>query len=248
MAEAKCTNAQRNQIEQMVYSVYDAIDPTKTNSNHYKELFATMSNQQFYEFIKKRLPFRTHIKAFHQEPDMTKIFAAFRILKKPLIEKVNLNYKYKNEKGEAVQSKECLVGYINFKRMKQFVTKKNATALEISQRDMKTGLLLNEDKGGTTSDRELESLAVHNLDNSIWEFSTVKADAMRAKAETYNLISTNGIVHTDDVKVAKDDSIAKNLISAMLIGCNLYSNMVNEDYYTPMTMKDRSAANIKRNI
>lgn len=246
MAESKLSTAQRNKIEQIIYDTYDAVDPTHTNSDYYKEIFSKMNNDQFYKFLQRRLPFRMHISTFKLEPSMNQIFKAFDVLGKPLIEKVNLNYKYKNKDGVAINSKECLVGYINIKRMKQFLTKKNSLAIEIAQRDMKTGLLMNEDKGGKTSDREFESLAASDLNFAMDEFSGIRADAMRAKNEAYNIITTNGVLHADDIDIDKDDSISKNLLSAMLIGANIYSNVVNEDYYTPLTLKNRQAKNVER--
>lgn len=246
MAEEKLSTSQRNKIEQIIYDTFDSVDPTHANSDYYKEIFSKMSNDQFYKFLQRRLPFRMHISTFKVEPSMKQIFKAFKVLKKPLIEKVNLNYKFKNKDGVPINTKECLVGYINIKRMKQFLTKKNSVALEIGQRDMKTGLLLNEDKGGKESDREFESLAAYDLNFAMDEFSTIRADAMKAKNEAYNLITTNGILHYDDVTVDKDDSISKNLLSSMLIGANIYSNIVDEDYYTPLTLKNKQARNVER--
>lgn len=246
MAESKLSTAKRNEIEQLIYSVYDAVDPTKSNSDYYREIFSKMNNDQFYKFLQRRLPFRMHISAFKIEPSMTQIFKAFKVLKKPLIEKVYMPYKYKNKDGVPISTKECLVGYINIKRMKQFLTKKNSIAIDIGQRDMKTGLLTNEDKGGKTSDREFESLASNDLNFAIEEFSGIRADAMKAKNEAYNIITTNGILHADDVEIDKDDSISKNLLNAMLIGANIHSNLVDEDYYTPLTLKNRQARNVER--
>lgn len=246
MAESKLSTAQRNKIEQLIYDVYDAVDPSKANSDYYREIFSKMNNDQFYKFLQRRLPFRMHISAFKLEPSMTQIFKAFKVLNKPLMEKVSMPYKFKNKDGVPINTKECLVGYINIKRMKQFLTKKNSVAIEIGQRDMKTGLLTNEDKGGKTSDREFESLAANDLNFAIDEFSGIRADAMRAKNEAYNLITTNGVIHADEVDIDKDDSISKNLMNAMLIGANIHSNLVDEDYYTPLTLKNRQAKNVER--
>ena len=41
------TNKLRNDIENIIYTFFDKLDPTKTNSSYYKEKFSSMNNQQF---------------------------------------------------------------------------------------------------------------------------------------------------------------------------------------------------------
>ncbi len=245
MADQKLSTSKRREIENLIYRVFDAADMSHKNSEYYKKIFIKMSNDEFYKFLQRRLPFRFHEQAFNNEPKMDDIFKAFKVLNKPLIEKVYLPFQYINKDGIPVNSKECLVGYINIKRMKQFLTKKNSIAIENTQRDI-TGRLMNEDKGAMMSDREFESLSVGNLTNTMAEYSTIKADAMKAKSEAYQVIMTTGVLRRDDVKVDKSDSVSKNLLSAMLMGCNIYSNLVNDDYYTPLTLKNRQARNVER--
>lgn len=48
--------AQRKKAEALIYKFFDAIDPSKANTNFYKEMFSKMSDQQFIEFCKRRLP------------------------------------------------------------------------------------------------------------------------------------------------------------------------------------------------
>ena len=232
-------NKNREKAELLIYEVFDAIDKTHTNSDYYRKLFASMNDKQFEEFCKRRLPFRFHQEVFKIEPQMSDIMEAFKVLDKPLLEKVKLPYIYTNRDGVPVESKECLVIYIHIKRMKQMLTKKNNTALNIDKRDMKTGLLVGEDKGGKETDREFESLAIMGLDYTMDEFARPKADAMEAKAQMSNLILNNGYVHDSDITVAKDDSIGKNLVNTYLIGAHIHSNLVDTAYMTPFTAEDR---------
>ena len=235
-------NAKRKQIESLVYETFDKLDTTGQNTNYYKELFADMSDQEFERFIKKDFPFRFHTKAFEISPSMSDINNACKVLAVPLLEKVALPYLYENTEGVPVNSKECLVGYIPLKKMKQFITKKNDMFTEISERDMKTGLLVSFDKNGNTSDREMEALAVMGLDNTMTEFSRHRADSMRAKSTFYSTINTVGQVSLKDAPVDIDDSLAKNLMNTYLIGSMLNSNLVNQDYYLPKTLRDRQRA------
>ena len=230
---------QREEAEALIYQVLDAADVTKTNSDYYRKIFANMSDDDFINFCKRRLPFRFHQEVFKIEPKMYEIIEAFKILNKPLFEKVKLPYIYTNRDGIPVESQECLVIYIHLKRMKQMLTKKNNTAMNIEKRDMKTGLLLGEDKGGKETDREFESLATMGLEYTMDEFSRPKADAMAAITQMSNTIMAKGFVSDSDIQVAKDDSIGKNLLNVYLIGAHIHSNLVDIDYMTPFTAKDK---------
>lgn len=229
----------RKQCEELIYKTFSAIDPTGANTEYYQKLFSNMSDAQFTKLISGRLPFRYHVSPFNNEPKMPDIINAFKVLDKPLLEKVALPYLAKDNNGKAVQSKECLVGYMNIKRLKQMLTKKNNTALEIANRDMKSGRLLGHDKGGLESNKEFEGALALGLENTTAEYARIKAAAMKAKAETYNTINTKGEVSFKDIDTDKTDSIAKNTMNVYLIGANLHSNLIDEDYYTPLSLEKK---------
>lgn len=235
---SELTDAKRDEIEKLIYKTFDAADPTKANTEYYMNLFSGMSNSQFYKFLSKKLPFRFHSSVFKNEPTMSDIFAGFKVLNKPLMEKVKLPYLYKDSNGKPIESKECLVIYINIKRMKQFQIKKTNTAIDINKRDI-TGRLVDEDKGGLESDKEFEGGAALGLENTIIENARVRADAMNAKSEAYNHINITGEVSLNDINADKTDSLAKNIFNVYLIGANMHSNLVDSGYMTPYTMENR---------
>jgi hypothetical protein len=232
-------NKKRQQAEELIYKVFDTVDKSKTNSDYYRKIFSSMSDEEFKKFCERRLPFRFHEEVFKIEPKMYEIFDAFKVLDKPLLEKLKLPYVYTNKDGIPVESKEALVIYIHLKRMKQMLTKKNNTAIDIDKRDMKTGLLVGEDKGGKETDREFESLATMGLEYTIDEFARPKADAMEAMSQMSNTILAKGYVSDKDINVAKDDSIGKNLLNTYLIGAHIHSNLVDINYMTPLTAKNK---------
>jgi hypothetical protein len=209
------------------------------NFLHSIQKYFSMSDEEFEQFCKRRLPFRFHEEVFTIEPKMYDIFDAFKILDKPLLEKVKLPYIYTNKDGVPVESKEALVIYIHLKRMKQMLTKKNNTAIDIDKRDMKTGLLIGEDKGGKETDSEFESLATMGLEYTMDEFATPKADAMAAMSQMSNTILAKGYVSDKDIDVTKDDSIGKNLLNTYLIGSHIHSNLVDINYMTPLTARNK---------
>jgi len=243
----KMTKEQRKKVETMVLESMDKIDKSGTNSDYYRQLFANMSDTQFYNLMKKQLPFRFHDKPSITEPSMSDCIEALDYLGVPLMETITFPYFYKNKDGVPVSGQEeAMVVYLPLKKVQQFVTKKNKWAPEISNRDMKTGRLLGGDKGAGTSDREFESLAISDLTNTMKEFSGPKADSMAAMNAMYNTIGTTGIVRLEDLPDSVDDSLARNMFNVYLIGSHLNSNLINQGDYTMYTIKDRRRAGVER--
>lgn len=241
--------SKREKAEKLIYDVMDAVDKTHTNSDYYKQLFAGMSDEQFYNFFRRRLPIRFHQSAFKIEPKMYEIVEAFKIMNVPLFERVNLPYLYKDEDGTPIQSKEALVMYIHVKRMKQLLSKKTNTAIHINDRDMKTGLLLNHDKGGKTSDREFEAAAIFNLDWTMDELARPRADGMISKEKLYATIAEKGFVTAEDVEVEPWESSAQAMFYSYLIGANIISNLngAENGYINPHTIANRKDRTLERN-
>lgn len=230
---------ERQKAEELIYAVFDKVDKSHTNSDYYRKLFSKMSDADFKKFCERRLPFRFHVRAFEIEPKMYDIIDAFKVLNKPLLERLKLPYFYTNKDGVPVESNECMVIYIHLKRMKQMITKKNHVSINIDKRDMKTGLLTSSDKGGKETDREFESLATMGLEYTMDEFARPKGDATQAMSQMSQAILAKGSVSDSDITVAKDDSIGKRLLNTYLLGAHIYSNLVCMDYMTPYTYKQR---------
>lgn len=237
---------QREKAEALIYQVMDKLDKKEYNSAYYKELFSKMSDAEFMKFCKRNLPFRFHTKPFVVEPKMYDIEEALKVLNVPLLEKVALPYLYIDKNGNPVWSKEAMVIYIHIKKMKQFITKKNSTPSDIDNRDMKSGLLISADKGGQTSDREMEALTVMGLDKTMDEMSTWRADYMNAKSTAYQTISTIGSISNKDIPIRNEDSIAKNTLNAYMVSSLLNSNILNSDYMLPKTIADRKPKVVRK--
>ena len=241
----KVDHKKRLEAERMIYATFDAVDKTGANSEYWKKVLFPMSDEQFYKFMQRRLPFRYHLSTFKNEPKMSDILDGFKVINKPLLERVKLPYFYKNADGVPVETKECLILYLNVPRMKLMLIKKNSNAIETSHRDMR-GMLMDQDKGGKTSDREFQSLQAADLNYTTFEMAGPRADAMEAKQVMNNTIAQKGFVSIEDVPKAKEDSLAKNMMSAMLIGCNIMTNLVCTDYETPRTIQQRKLKSVQR--
>jgi hypothetical protein len=239
------TDKLRNEAEFLILQVFDALDETGQNSEFLKQKFAEMSNAQFETWIKKDYPLQFQVKAFEVEPTFKNYRKAANILNINLMEPVALPYLYENKEGKPIISKPALILYIHLKKMQQMITKKNKISTDIDDRNMKTGRLNTDDKGAQTSDREMECLVIAGLTNTLDEFSTIKGDALDAKSQAYAQIAATGTLSKDDYAVAHQDSVARNLISSYLLAGHIESNLVNEEGYTPYTLKEKSLRSMR---
>ena len=234
------TKKDRKEVESLICKVLDTLDPTEQNSNFYKEKFAHMSDSQFFQFFKQDFSIKFQARLFEIEPTMDQIVNALKILNVPLMEKITLPFIYKNKDGKPVETNyEAMVVYSPIKKVKQFIAKKNSMSTDIDKRDMKSGFLLDRDKNGNTSSREMECLAVMGCMETMRELATYRADAMNAKTEFYNQINTTGMVSQKDVSVNLDVSLSRNMLNAYLLGALIKSNLVNEEDYLPRTLKNK---------
>lgn len=231
----------RPKVEERIYKIFRVLDPTGQNTEYYKKKFMKMNDKEFFEFFNQDFPLKFQTKVFEIDPKVTQIMKALKMLNVPITEKVNMPFIYKNKEGIPVKSQPVMVVYLPLKRLKQMVIKKSGFSVDISKRDYRTGLLIDTDKNGNSTDREFESLVVMDLDKTLTELSTVRADAMDAKNSFYNQINTTGMVSLNDVEIKNSDSIARNLLSAYLLGAHIQSNLINIDYLLPRTIKYKNA-------
>ena len=232
-------NKQRLESEKLIYKVMDTLDPSGANTEYWKKEFADMSDEQFKKYISSEFPFYFQTGAF-KEPSMKQISDALDIINTPLLEPIYMPFKYVDKDGNPMRTKEGLVIYIHVKRMKQLLTKKNGMSIDTKARDMRTGLLTGVDKNGKESDREFESLAVSGLTATMKELSRPRADSMQDKSIMNSQIKTMGQVRLSDMPDDPADSLSKNLLSVYFLGAGLYSNLVNIDYMTPYTLKQKN--------
>lgn len=229
-------NAKRKQAETLIYKFFDNIDPSKANTNFYKEMFAKMSDDEFLEFCKRRLPFRLQQSVFENEINNKKCIDALKSINVPALETLYLPNIFKTEDGKAVATNyKALVGYIPLKKLKQFITKKSGYNTNIDTRNPKTGQIVGNSKG-VESDRELETLVLQNMDYTIKELTRAKGDDMVAKNKMYTMINTSGYVSIKDLKSEPSAQIARSTVDVYLIGSGIMSNLIEQDYMTPYTL------------
>lgn len=234
-------SAARKRCEEKIYKAFKILDKTGQNTEYYKKKFASMSDKQFLDFFKQDFPLKFQTKVFEVDPKMEEIVDFLGFLKVPVLERVKMPFLYTNKDGEAVQTQEVLVVYLPLKRMKQFSVVKSHASTNIASRDYRTGLLIGEDKSASASDREIESMVVLGLDKALDEMIDMRAENMPAKTKFYNIINASGMVSLKDVPVDSRESIARNLISAYLLGAHLKSNIVMEGDYLKRSLEKKNS-------
>ena len=232
-------NAKRKKAEELIYKFFNVLDPTKANTNFYKEMFANMSDEQFTKFCKRKLPFRLQTQPFKYEPNSENITNCFKAINIPLFEETYEPYRYRDKDGNAVGTKQCIIAYINLVPLKQMLSKKNGYGSDTSMRESKTGRLTGHDKGGLTSDREAEALILFNSNATLQYLFHEMADDMDAKQQMLTQINTTGMYVQNDIKRNSESQTSKNTVNAYLIGSCIYSNLLNKDYMTPYTLSER---------
>ena len=239
-------NQQRLECERIIYKIMEMLDDPKKNGgdspnvDFWVKYFTTLNDKQFEEFVTRPLSLFYQTSGLKREPSMININHALDEINVPLLEEVYLPFKYKNKDGKPLKTKKCLVLYLHIKRMKQLLTKKNGMSTDAKTRDMRSGLLVGIDKNGKSSDREFESLAVSGLTNTMKELSRPRAASMDDKSIMNSTIKTFGQVRLSDLPDDPADDLSKNLLSTYFIGAGLMTSLVNTDYMTPYTLKQKN--------
>lgn len=236
---AKIDPKKRKEVENLIIKVFDNLDKSGVNSKYYKEIFAKMSDTQFYNWMSKEYPIRFQMRTGTTNPSMTDIISSLNMIGVPLTEKIYTPALYRNANGQAVASQECTVMYLHLKKVQQFITHKNKWASSIANRDIKTGKLIGRDKGALTSDREFESLASWGLTNTMEELSGSRADDMEAKNYMYNQINSTGMFRLKDLPKTVDSQLSKNLMNTYLLSAHINSNLINKDNYTYYSLRKK---------
>lgn len=229
----------RNKVEKYVYSVLNIYDKSGMNTDKYKKFFSSLSDKEFLEWTKKPYCVNLYLSLYKTNIMMEDILDALKYINVPFVEKIYDTSITKN-KERIVNSKNAAVMYIHIKRESQMTSKKNSMSVDISNRDMNTGLLMSDDKNGMMTDRENESLIVNRLNDTYKEFAFPRGDHMNSKNDMYNIISTTGSVSLSDLNMKKSESLATGIIDAYLISAGLKSNIKNSDYILSKTIEKES--------
>lgn len=218
----------RKKAEKLILDYMKLMDKSGDNYNHYKNKFSNMSDNEFYNLFKNiKFPIRLHTKGF-DNIKMNDIKASLDLLKVPMYESLNLNYEYKDEDGNAVQSEPCTVGYLHIPKLRQMNVKKSQNGADISKTNPKTGELVGSSKIAAITDREFEAMSIFGMYETIKEMTTFRSDDIENFNNAYNAIINKGTLNNDDLDENHNQLSRKNLMVS-LIGAQIDSNLIDTE-------------------
>ena len=237
------TKAKRKQMEDLVYNVFNALDPSKTNTEKYKSMFSNMSDAQFDKYFKtifnddnKYLIF--DIVDFEHDVTIDKLEKAASVLKIPITEYVAMPHVNNDKQNPVTTKTPVIVGYLHLKRLQQMLSKKNATSTNISMRSALTGQVTGNDKNARISDSETACLSTIGADYALREFMGPRSDDMVMKSQMYADISTKGYCSIEDLSNRVENKVSLNTTDAYLIGMGIKSDLITKGLVLNKTLND----------
>jgi hypothetical protein len=216
------------------------MDPTGINAKKYQQMFQSMNDAQFKQWIEAFLQddksnFRLDIEEFGDGKRSLKfenIEKAANFLKVPLFEYVYLPHISTNPNRPVRTKQPVLVGYLNIKRVQQFVTKKTGLSLDDTDRDEFTGKMKGDSKGGTTTGIENELLAGMGADKILSEISGARADNVTEYNNMLSEIAEHGSVELEKIKTNVYDKPTVHKADLFFMAMGIKTDLVSESYYS----------------
>lgn len=242
---SKFNKTKRAKMENLIYGFFDKIDPSKINTNFYRSFFSKMTDKEFDSFFDRFFKddnayLVLTVTAFESDITIENIEATAKFLNVPLFEYVVMPYGSTDKSKPIVTPYPVPVGYFHEKRVQQTAIKKNSTSIEITNRDAKTGQVVNHDKNSRQSIDENYCLMTSGNVQAIKEFMSFRADDLVMKEEAYTKIRQDGYVSMEELPDHLENKTTLNLLDTYLISMGLKSDLVTGGYLLTKTLKNRS--------
>lgn len=231
----------REKIQNLILGVVNRLDTGKRlNTKRFENMFKTMSDEQFFEYVKDFgkdlddtiqlffLPF--------EEPSLDQIKEAADFLKVPLEEYIW--YYHNDPQGTRTRSK-VPVGYCTIKRLQQTLSKKNNYSFDNDEVNFKTGDVKGDSKVAALSDMESLSLSIIGADNALKEFLGPRANAQDAKREMLRQIVRDGYATLSDLPNDPTEKTALMTLNTYLLASGIRSDLINTSLETLYTLKNK---------
>ena len=235
--------AKRKEMEDLIYNFFDLFDPTGRNTEYYRNKFKGMTDAQFDQYFKLLFeqddPYLTATMVDYENPILIEnVEKAAAFLDVPLFERVVLPYASENPDNPIITKHECLVGYLNIKRLQQINFKKLGLSTDASERNMITGQVTGHDKNSRNSDQETIALLTVGANTSLKELMSMRADDMVMKSEMNKKISRDGYVAMNELTDKLSNKTTLNSAAVFFIGAGLMTDLVMNDYFLPKTLDE----------
>lgn len=233
----------RKEVEDLIYRVFDKLDPTGINTDHYRNIFSVMKDEEFAKFMKSFLDdekdnFAFQLIDYENKLDMQNCENAANELKIPLMEYVYLPHLNRDHNNVVVTKEKCLVGYYNVKRTQQMLHKKNGMTINNEKVSMLTGQVINEDKNSRNSDIEATMLVSIGADKILQELHGPRSDDMVMKREMEKSIAQDGYVELESLTNDPRNKTTLNTVNTYLLATALKTDLITDSYILPKTQED----------
>lgn len=234
--------AKRKKMEDMIYTFFNLFDPSGRNTEYYKAKFDNMNDTEFDKFFdtlfKQENPYLTATMVDYENPvEMKNLEKVSEHIKVPIFEKVVIPYGSPNPDNPIITKHECLVGYLNLKRMQQINFKKLGLSTETGERNMLTGQVTGHDKNSRNSDAETSALLTISANSSLKEFMSFRADDVVMQKEANQKILKDGYVSMKDLTDKPVNKTALNTTSVFFLGAGIMNDLVSNDYVLAKTVE-----------
>ena len=235
--------AKRKEMEELIYGFFDLFDPTGRNTEYYRNKFKSMNDGEFDQYFKLLFeqddPYLTATMVDYENPvKIENIEKAAEFLDVPLFERVVLPYASQDPNNPIITKHECLVGYLNIKRLQQLNFKKIGISTDISDRNMITGQVSGHDKNSRNSDQETIALLTVGANVSLKELMSMRADDKVMKDEMNKKIARDGYVAMSELTDKLSNKTTLNSAAVFFMGAGLMTDLVMNDYFLPKTLDE----------
>ena len=233
----------RKEMEDLIYGFFDLFDPTGRNTEYYRNKFKAMDDNQFDKYFKLLFaqddPYLTATMVDYENPiKIENIEKAAEFLNVPLFERVVLPYASSDPNNPVITKHECMVGYLNIKRLQQINFKKLGLSTDVSERNMITGQVTGHEKNSRNSDAETTALLTVGANASLKEFMSARADDMVMKKEMNQKILRDGYVSMADLTDKLVNKTTLNSASVFFLGAGIMNDLITNDYLLPKTVDE----------
>lgn len=214
----------RKQAQDYICSKIDLLDPTKRESKRYRDMFAKMSDKEFDEFM---CDLRDGKEVLYIYSVNAKDKVDIDIYKKAALEmgvKIAERIRMWDPVTESyyLTPNEYVVLEVPIRRMSQFQDHKLSVPEGDSKIDILTGQVVAQDKAGSISRVEAQTLYAKNLNNVIVELTKYRGGDINAFADYKRELEETG--HTSISKETNSVPRSAVILDVFLSGMHINSN------------------------
>lgn len=241
----------RKEIEDKIINYMNIVDSkNKQNVNKFKNRFASMDDDKFFEYIESVIydrygHFYFEIEMGKNEITLEKFKKAADFVNVKLFDKIGFRDIVDGQTIYTTQ--DVFIGLIPIRKVQQYLNKKNHIPTDMKKINPKTHQVTGKSKGGRISDMELFGLIVQDMPNLIKEFFGPRAGDPVMAQQMFHDVATTGTTYLSDMVDSKENKVALNTANMFLLGAGLESDMVTTPgYILPRTFAQRNIKGLTR--